>query len=853
MESVLTASNPLFLLWLVLTYHETDLNSSNATAAGTLRIWGSKDAITDITKAAGWEILGCDPAALSQDIRLVCTTEDDPNSECGHLYQNIGAVNKLVRLPEACGGSAFARIARAWEPADQSIPSQLQSRLVRRDGTVPVVKALRLDTNFDLVDYSQTGVVNIEISSLAGAEELEARQLKPISGGGVAAPVVSTGGSAAGEIAQPGGSAAGSLEVVAGQAPKDGNVDVIKKAFKLTPLAFNKKVSLVSQTAKCGPATAKLAVDLAANAKADASITVSAKGTVVPPNLSDFALVAGVSANIGGTVTMVAGLSGRMDSGKINLLNQAVTGLNFPGVLTVGPVFRIDAQMVGDVQVPMNMNVGINFAIKNAQLAFPPSAGGKPATSAFSVGDMRPCTLFVLCDETLTPVFPALTINAEAGVKATGTVTAHMIPSLQVAVNALGGQATSQIFIDFDTSASLTMGLDANASAKKTVDVKSAAKSALATKSTASAAKTAATPPAGVVCARQGTKGVTACVLPSKNAAKSAAAKKPAASKAVTAKKAAPKKAATKKTATKAATKKTATKAAATKKTATKKTATKAATKKTATTAKKPATKATAKTGTTAAKKPIKLPVVKKAGVKVQRPVVKKTAAKKPATAAKKPATAAKKPATAAAKKPAVAKKAVATKKARDFELFEEPEYELEAREEEFDEEEIDLDAREEEFDDEELELEAREEEFDDEELELEARAADDAAAKDAKAPKAPEPAAQASFSGCVKVNTGLAINAGASANFFSLFSKSTKANLFTKNFAVLNKCFKKSTVPEPEKTADAAKKAAREIRSYPRTSRFERIQRATLACPVSASPVLKPVTAGTVSSASIV
>jgi hypothetical protein len=25
---------------------------------------------------------------------------DDPNSKCGHLYQEIGAVNKIVRLPE---------------------------------------------------------------------------------------------------------------------------------------------------------------------------------------------------------------------------------------------------------------------------------------------------------------------------------------------------------------------------------------------------------------------------------------------------------------------------------------------------------------------------------------------------------------------------------------------------------------------------------------------------------------------------------------------------------------------------------------------------------------------------------
>jgi hypothetical protein len=63
--------------------------------------WGSNNAITDITKAADWQILGCDSNALAQDIRLVCLKDpDDPNSQCSHLYQEIGAVNKIVRLPE---------------------------------------------------------------------------------------------------------------------------------------------------------------------------------------------------------------------------------------------------------------------------------------------------------------------------------------------------------------------------------------------------------------------------------------------------------------------------------------------------------------------------------------------------------------------------------------------------------------------------------------------------------------------------------------------------------------------------------------------------------------------------------
>lgn len=72
--------------------------------------WGSPDAITDITKAAGWVILGCDANAMTQDIRLVCSSDDTATSGCGHLYQNGGAVGKIVRLPENVCSTLFFRV-----------------------------------------------------------------------------------------------------------------------------------------------------------------------------------------------------------------------------------------------------------------------------------------------------------------------------------------------------------------------------------------------------------------------------------------------------------------------------------------------------------------------------------------------------------------------------------------------------------------------------------------------------------------------------------------------------------------------------------------------------------------------
>ena len=61
---------------------------------------GSDTSISDITNAAGWEILGCDGKSTDpQDIRLVCT---NPDKQCDSLFKG-GAENTLIRLPNSVG------------------------------------------------------------------------------------------------------------------------------------------------------------------------------------------------------------------------------------------------------------------------------------------------------------------------------------------------------------------------------------------------------------------------------------------------------------------------------------------------------------------------------------------------------------------------------------------------------------------------------------------------------------------------------------------------------------------------------------------------------------------------------
>ncbi|KAK7050106.1 hypothetical protein R3P38DRAFT_3306393 [Favolaschia claudopus] len=497
-----------------------DLPSTNSSGTGSVKIWGSTAAITDITNAADWQILGCDSNALAQDIRLVCMNDpDDPNSKCSHLYADNGAVNKLVRLPENCGGSAFARIAKAWVPDDQSIPTSVRRGLVRRDGKQPVVKALKLDTDFDAVDWSKNGQVNIAIlaanvpgvstnvqipsksrrwsrkndrrfsigdalGSIKDGIDNAADKVKDAAGAvgdkvkdvaGDVKDAASDAADKAKDAAKDVASKAKDAATKAADAAKNAATKVAEKAkdaagdvadaaksvanntidasktFQLKPLTFNKNVNLVNSDITCGKVSASLQVDMDANANAQVSMQVAATGTIAPPKLTSFGVVAGMTANVAGTLSMTADITGHVDSGKIQLVNLGIPGFDFPGILTVGPSFTVSAQVVGDVDVVMDMTAGINFDVNNAQLAFPPDDKNKPVSSAFSIGD--------------TP----LTLNAAPDVTATGTLTAHLIPSLNLGVSALGNKAKAQIFLNLDTNAALTMNLDGSASATKVV------------------------------------------------------------------------------------------------------------------------------------------------------------------------------------------------------------------------------------------------------------------------------------------------------------------------------------------------------------------------------------------------
>ncbi|KAF9033963.1 hypothetical protein BDZ89DRAFT_1062728 [Hymenopellis radicata] len=427
---------------------EYSLPVSNASSSGSMKIWGSADAISDITPAAGWDIIDCTPDAVSQDIRLVCT---GASADCGHLYQNIGAVNKIVRLPESCGSNAFARVAKAWTPTDQTVPT----RLARR-ADPQAVRALTLDTDFASADTSKTGTVNF---ILQGAN---------VPGADADLSSVST---------------TANVKRMR-RVTQRGFGDFLKNAIKTITNALQNKIdesksfdipvdvdqtfNLLNETVDCPPISAKLNVDVQAKAHAVATIGVAASGTIIPPNIDTFGITATLNAELAGGIDLTADVAGTLDSGKIKLFEVGIPGLSFPGILEIGPTFQINAQALAKLDVNLDMNVGIVYTISNASFVFPPGIDDSTDGGNFDIGD--------------TP----LQLSVSPSVNATGTIEAHLIPSINLGISALS-IVDASVFLELDAKAALTLELDASANGTVVVDSGNATESASASSADVSA------------------------------------------------------------------------------------------------------------------------------------------------------------------------------------------------------------------------------------------------------------------------------------------------------------------------------------------------------------------------------
>ncbi|KAF8502654.1 hypothetical protein F5888DRAFT_1607718 [Russula emetica] len=378
-------------------------------ASGTVHIWGPPSSISDITPATGWQITtSCDPSTTTQDIQLVCK---DNNPDCDHLFQGNGAVNTIVRLPDSCGPMPFARVAQHHIH---------QSNLSSRANEVPVHQ-LALDTNFTAAGPSPQGG-DVHFSVLG-------TNVKGISNIGTQAP-----------------SRRSHRRVWSLSTLRDGGAFNKSISPNPTPIDFSGETNLFHTNIKCPikagiPITpsASVSLDVDANVHASIGIGAVAAGTIIPPKITEFGLDFVLDGNVDAKFNVVANISGQVSSGSITLFQVGIPGLSIPGILDLGPEFKLSSRI--DATFGLNnikAVVDVNYDLSGASFVFPPQEGSN--------------------SDGITPSAKQVTITTGplADIGSTFEATAHLIPQIDVGLSALNGIASTSVFLNLDASADFT-------------------------------------------------------------------------------------------------------------------------------------------------------------------------------------------------------------------------------------------------------------------------------------------------------------------------------------------------------------------------------------------------------------
>ncbi|TFK96037.1 hypothetical protein BDV98DRAFT_576836 [Pterulicium gracile] len=436
-NTLLSAVLLSFLPGLVLSLNDWSVpcvhgDCSYDTEYASVTINGPPGSISDITEAGGWTIVDCDPDAVEQSIRLVCSDE----TNCANLNIN-GKAHQLVRLPEWCGKGPFVRIARLWVSKDQQLPEKFASKLVRRDGTLPEVMAMNLDVDFERLD-SSAGEITFKIhganipglsASIFDAEVPARVRRSRVSQAMPHVELLRRGiFDKIGDIKDKVEEKAGDIKDKVEEKLEDLDEVSIDETTKLPTVNINQSFPLFQQGIECAdPANPSvttgvgISASLNAQATADIRVGIVAEGSLSKAESTKFGLVMGLNAELNGSLDFDVNVNAQIDSGKIDLISISATA-----------AFDINAKA----------KLGLSYKIKDAEFVFPKN---DKDTSGFEPAD----------DVIEFAVGPSISTAA--------SVSAHMIPRFNVGVSVFGKGVN--IFTDLDASATAALSLTAGANA----------------------------------------------------------------------------------------------------------------------------------------------------------------------------------------------------------------------------------------------------------------------------------------------------------------------------------------------------------------------------------------------------
>ncbi|VDB99768.1 unnamed protein product [Peniophora sp. CBMAI 1063] len=395
--------------------------------SASLQLWSSSpSAITDITPAAGWAILTCMGSVAAQTVRIACT---DPSFGCAHLLDSkTNPVGRIVRLTDECGVMPFARIAHMRLAEDQTLPHVLSRRSLP-----PAVYDVALDTDFSAA--SEHGPVSFALTA-SSRPEIRAGNVERVPRGrfqprGFADELE--------QLSRRAYIADGIRELTARD---DGNTFNLTNSTSFPVNVNQTNLNVFNTTINCQSASIPFDASVSANvdAVADAKFTlgVVATGTIIPPVLNTAAITAGMTGSIDGALRVQASADGTFSSPSITLLDLPLPGgIVIPGILQLGPAFKVVASANANLGNAIDTTVGLSYKVDNATLVFPPDQGKSSGS--------------------FTPNETPLQISTDTNITGSVSLTGHLIPELVIGIDAFEGVVQSSITLSLDASSTIAI------------------------------------------------------------------------------------------------------------------------------------------------------------------------------------------------------------------------------------------------------------------------------------------------------------------------------------------------------------------------------------------------------------
>jgi hypothetical protein len=160
------------------------------------------------------------------------------------------------------------------------------------------------------------------------------------------------------------------------------------------------------------------------------------------------------------TFNVDANAKGTFDTPDLKIFEVGLPGLDFPGILSVGPSFSVNARASADLGIVADISIGASISLPELQFTFPPSEGKSSAkVNPKDVREYQYIYYIYLLFADVSRIAVKLDVGASATL--TGHAEAHLIPRIDIGVTILNGIAKATVFADIDASAGLDFTLDA--------------------------------------------------------------------------------------------------------------------------------------------------------------------------------------------------------------------------------------------------------------------------------------------------------------------------------------------------------------------------------------------------------